>query len=107
VVPLLVESGGYRERVRPRLRGRLPRGNADRARHARSGLSAEIARHHGRAGGSPGQRLAVADDVIDNGGELAALRAQVERLHAAYLAAATHCRLSMVARGPVLSSARI
>jgi dephospho-CoA kinase len=31
------------------------------------------------------QRLAAADDVIDNGGELAALRPQVEALHRSYL----------------------
>ena len=31
------------------------------------------------------QELAVADDVIDNGGELSALRPQVEALHRRYL----------------------
>ena len=39
---------------------------------------------------SRAQRLAIADDVIDNAGTLASLHAQVERLHAAYLVAATH-----------------
>jgi dephospho-CoA kinase len=34
------------------------------------------------------QRLAVADDVILNNGELAALRDQVEKLHRQYLMAA-------------------
>jgi dephospho-CoA kinase len=37
---------------------------------------------------SRAQRLAVADDVIVNAGDIAALAPQVERLHAAYLAAA-------------------
>jgi dephospho-CoA kinase len=31
------------------------------------------------------QRLAAADDVIDNGGDLAALRPQVEALHRKYM----------------------
>ena len=39
---------------------------------------------------SRAQRLAAADDVLDNAGTLASLHAQVDRLHAAYLAAATH-----------------
>ncbi len=40
---------------------------------------------------SRSQRLAAADDVIDNSGDLSALHAQVEHLHAAYVEAArTH-----------------
>ena len=39
---------------------------------------------------SRAQRLAAADDVIDNAGTISTLHAQVDRLHAAYLAAATH-----------------
>jgi len=37
-------------------------------------------------------RLAHADDVIDNGGDLASTRAQVEALHRRYLQLATVCR---------------
>ena len=43
-----------------------------------------------RSQASREQRLAAADDVIDNRGDLAALRAQVAALHAKYLALAGH-----------------
>jgi dephospho-CoA kinase len=52
---------------------------------ARSGLSVEEARAIMATQASRTERLAAADDVIDNGGELAALRPQVERLHRRYL----------------------
>ena len=39
---------------------------------------------------SRAERLAAADDVIDNDGELAALAPQIERLHLRYLALCGH-----------------
>ncbi len=87
-VPLLVESGGYRERCdRILVVDCEPAVQVARVM-ARSGLPeaevrAIIAAQAGRA-----QRLAAADDVIDNGGSPQALSARVDTLHHAYLAAA-------------------
>jgi dephospho-CoA kinase len=84
-VPLLVESGAYRERCDRVVVVDCPeRLQLERVR-ARSGLSeaevlAIIAAQATRA-----QRLAVADDVIDNSGAREAIAAQVAPLHARYL----------------------
>ncbi len=85
VVPLLVESGGYRSRVRRVAVVDCPEEVQVARVMSRSGLSAEEARAIMAAQVSREQRLAVADDVIDNGGDLAALRPQVEALHRRYL----------------------
>lgn len=84
VVPLLVESGSYRERVgriavvdcddelriaRVMLRNGLPRDEVERI----------IAAQASRA-----DRLALADDVIDNSGNLDDLASRVASLHARY-----------------------
>ena len=84
VVPLLVESGSYRERVgriavvdcrpetqiaRVMVRSRLDRTEVERI------LAAQATR---------AQRLSVADDIIDNEGDLAHLQRQVDRLDHAY-----------------------
>jgi dephospho-CoA kinase len=88
VVPLLVESPGYRERVarvlvvdcpesvqvaRVRQRSSLPEDEVLRI------IDAQISRP---------DRLAAADDVIDNSGTLDALHKQVRELHMRYLAQA-------------------
>ena len=88
VVPLLVESPDYRERVgrvlvvdcpevlqieRVRQRSGLPEGEVRRI------LSTQAQRD---------KRLAAADDVIDNSGPIAALQQQVQKLHEKYLALA-------------------
>lgn len=85
VVPLLVESGGYRSRVRRVAVVDCPEEVQVARVMTRSGLSAEEARAIMSAQASREQRRAVADDVIDNGGDLAALRPQVEALHRRYL----------------------
>jgi dephospho-CoA kinase len=92
VVPLLVESGGYRGRVArvlvidapealqlERVRGRshLPE------REVRAIMAQQLSR---------GARLTAADDVIDNSGALDALHAQVASLHARYLKMAAQAR---------------
>ena len=89
VVPLLIESGNYRKRVdrvlvvdapetlqveRVRLRSRL----------AEAEVRGIMAHQVSRA-----ERLAAADDVIDNGGSLDQLRAQVAALHARYVKMST------------------
>jgi len=88
VVPLLVESAGHRERVarvlvvdcpealqlsRVRQRSMLPEAQVKRI------IASQIKRE---------RRLAAADDVIDNSGDLAALHKQVGALHEKYLALA-------------------
>ena len=85
VVPLLVESGGYRSRVQRVAVVDCPEEMQVARVMARSGLSAEEARAIMAAQVDRQARLAVADDVIDNGGELAALRPQVEALHRRYI----------------------
>ena len=88
MVPLLVESGSYRERVdriavvdcdvetqiaRVMQRNGLARAEVERI------LTAQATRE---------QRLEAADDVIDNDRSLADLEPQIGRLHASYLALA-------------------
>jgi dephospho-CoA kinase len=51
----------------------------------RSGLAPDAVRRIMASQASSTQRLAVADDIIDNSGDLADLRPQVEALHARYL----------------------
>jgi dephospho-CoA kinase len=85
VVPLLVESGTYRERV-------------DRVLVVDCSEEAQVARVGQRSGLAPdevrriiaaqvprAERLAAADDVIDNSGSLDALQQAVSRLHEQYL----------------------
>ena len=85
VVPLLVESAGYRQCVaRVLVVDCPPEVQLARVRQ-RSGLSAdEVARIIG-AQIKREVRLAAADDVIDNSGTLDALHKQVRELHASYL----------------------
>jgi dephospho-CoA kinase len=85
VVPLLVESGSYRSRVQRVAVVDCPEEIQVARVMSRSGLSAEEARAIMTTQVGREARLAVADDVIDNGGELAALRPQIEALHRRYL----------------------
>lgn len=85
VVPLLVESGGYRSRVQRIAVVDCPEAVQVARVMSRSGLSAGEARAIMAVQVDRPARLAVADDVIDNGGELAALRPQIEALHRRYL----------------------
>jgi dephospho-CoA kinase len=92
VVPLLVESADFRQRV-----DRVLVVDADIERciervAARSGLSREEVLAIVAAQASRPARLAVADDVIANDGTLADLTQAVETLHARYLALAAACR---------------
>lgn len=85
VVPLLVESGSYRSRVQRVAVVDCPEDIQVARVMSRSGLTADEARAIMAAQASRAQRLAVADDIIDNGGALAALRPRVEGLHRQYL----------------------
>ncbi|MFN3987922.1 MAG: dephospho-CoA kinase [Rhodocyclaceae bacterium] len=87
-VPLLIESGDYRTRVARicvvdcpealQITRVMSRNQMDEAQ-VRAILAAQASRE---------QRLAAADDIIDNAGDLAHLEAQVDRLHRHYLALA-------------------
>jgi dephospho-CoA kinase len=88
VVPLLLETGSYAE-----LLDRVLVVDCDEARQverviARSGLSENEVRRIMAAQLARSERLARADDVLRNDGDISELRAQVERLHSDYVAAA-------------------
>ncbi len=86
VVPLLVESPAYRQRVARVLVVDCPESiQVERVRR-RSSISEVEARRVIEAQSKREDRLAAADDVIDNSGSIAALHKQVRELHARYLA---------------------
>ena len=85
VVPLLIESGAYRERI-----DRLLVVDCDEAQQisrvmARSGLTEREVREIMATQISRAERLAAADDVVTNGASRDALQAQVIVLHRRYL----------------------
>jgi dephospho-CoA kinase len=84
VVPLLVESGEYGRRVDRVLVVDAP--EAEQVARVRArGLPEEAVSAIIRTQASRTERLAAADDVIDNSGSLDALRKQVGALHEKYL----------------------
>lgn len=84
VVPLLVESGEYARRVDRVLVVDVPESvQVERVRTR--GLDDEQIRRIIASQASRAQRLAAADDVIDNTGTLDALKARVRALHQKYL----------------------
>jgi dephospho-CoA kinase len=85
VVPLLVESPDYRSRVDRVLVVDCPEETQLARVRARSGLSEDEVRAIMRTQISRAERLAAADDVIDNRGSRDALRKQVAALHQKYL----------------------
>lgn len=85
-VPLLVESGNWKQRVSRVLVVDCPEDVQVARVMARNGLAEDqvlaiMANQATRA-----QRAAAADDIINNGGELSALEEQVARFHDLYLA---------------------
>lgn len=85
MVPLLVESGQARRRCDRILVVDLPEDEQVRRVIARDRLTRDQVLAIMRAQATRDERLAQADDVIDNAGPESALEPQVERLHAAYL----------------------
>jgi len=85
VVPLLIESPDYRSRVKRVLVVDAPEETQVERVRSRSGLSADEVRAIMRTQVPRAERLAAADDVIDNGGARDALRKQVAALHQKYL----------------------
>lgn len=88
VVPLLVESGNWRERCDRLCVVDCPEDLQIERVRARSALPETQIRAIMAAQASRAERLAVADDVVDNSGTLAELDAQIEALHRRYLALA-------------------
>ena len=82
VVPLLVETGGWREQVERVCVVDCPQEMQIARVIARNALPEAQVRAMLAAQASRAQRLAIADDVIDNSASLAALHQQVERLYA-------------------------
>ncbi len=89
VVPLLIESGGYRDLIQRILAIDCSEATQIARAMARSGLSEAEARAILANQASRRQRLEQADDVIDNDGDLSALERQVRELHEKYLDLAT------------------
>ncbi len=85
VVPLLIESADYRMRVDRVLVVDCPEALQIARVRARSGLSETEVRSILASQASRAQRLAAADDVIDNSSSLEALRKQVAALHQRYV----------------------
>ena len=85
VVPLLVESPDYRRRVDRVLVIDAPEALQDERVRSRSGLSEAEVRAIVAAQATRAERLAAADDVIENRGTIEALREQVAALHRKYL----------------------
>jgi dephospho-CoA kinase len=84
VVPLLVESPGYRSRVDRVLVIDAPE-EIQLERVRRRGLADDEVRAIVASQATRAQRLAAADDVIENRGTIDALREQVAALHRRYL----------------------
>jgi len=87
-VPLLVESGTYRARCDRIAVVDCPESLQVSRVMARSGLSEPEVRAIMASQVTRAERLAIADDVIANETDLAALRARVAQLHREYLARA-------------------
>ncbi|HYC43051.1 MAG TPA: dephospho-CoA kinase [Noviherbaspirillum sp.] len=83
-VPLLVESGSWKQRVTRVLVVDCAEETQVRRVMSRSGLPEAQIRAIMAAQASRSERLAAADDVIDNDADVMALVPQVDRIHALY-----------------------
>lgn len=91
VVPLLVETGAYRERVTRVLVVDCSEDVQVSRVMARSGLSADEVRAIMATQASRAARLAAADDVVLNDDGFDGLREQLDALHARYLMLTAPC----------------
>ncbi|MEI7613127.1 MAG: dephospho-CoA kinase [Betaproteobacteria bacterium] len=94
VVPLLIETGVYRQRVNRILVVDCAESTQISRVMARSGLDAEEVRAIMETQVSRAVRRAAADDVVVNETDLASLSAQVNDLHQRYLEMAGKCSQS-------------
>lgn len=84
-VPLLIESGSYRERCDRIVAVDCPESRQIERVMVRSQLAEEEVRAIVSAQATRQQRLDIADDVVNNDGALTILYGQVDRLHLKYL----------------------
>jgi dephospho-CoA kinase len=84
-VPLLFETRGYMDRVARVLVVDCPEALQASRVAARSGLAAAEVRRIMDSQWPRWRRLQLADDVVWNGGDMACLEAQCERIHAFYV----------------------
>jgi len=84
-VPLLVESGTYRQRCDRIVAVDCPESLQIERVMVRNGLSADEAKAIMAAQATRSQRLAIADDVVTNDADLSSLCLQVNALHRKYL----------------------
>lgn len=89
VVPLLIETGAYKDVIRRMLVVDCDEEDQVRRTMERSGLSADEVRAIMAAQATRGQRLAVADDVLTNSSDMADLERQIVRLDTRYRQLAT------------------
>ncbi len=89
VVPLLVESGDYRKRVSRVCVIDCPQESQITRTMTRSDLSRAEVLAIMSAQASREERLAAADDIIDNSADIARLHAQIDLLHERYRKLAT------------------
>lgn len=89
VVPLLVETGGWRDVVERVLAVDCPEEEQIRRTMARSGLAREEVQAIMAAQADRARRLAAADDVLENSGDLQTLEAAVRVLDRRYRALAS------------------
>jgi dephospho-CoA kinase len=92
VVPLLVETGAYGALVDRVLVVDCSEAQQAERAASRDGATLAAVAAIMASQASRGQRLAAADDVIDNSGDVAALLGQVEALHRKYLDLAANNR---------------
>ena len=85
MVPLLIESGDYRKRVNRIAVVDCAESTQIERVVSRSGLARSEIERILAAQATRAERLAAADDVIDNDGALAGLAPQIERLHHRYM----------------------
>jgi dephospho-CoA kinase len=85
MVPLLIESGDYRKRVQRIAVVDCAESTQIARVMSRNGLARSEIERILAAQATRAERLAAADDVIDNDGALDDLPAQIERLHDCYL----------------------
>lgn len=88
VVPLLVESGGYRKRVARILVVDCAEDTQVARVMARNGMTSEEVRRIMATQATRAERLTAADDTVDNDSDMNNLRIQIEALHRKYLALA-------------------
>ena len=84
-VPLLVESGDYRERCQRIVTVDCPESLQIERVVARNGMTADEVKAIMAAQASRNERLAIADDVVHNDAGLPHLHEQVAKLHSRYL----------------------